>query len=284
MNLAKAREYFSAYHEGSLDRGLKQSFELALSEDAQLQAEYRAFERLMDELPALAYEVKVPEDLHELISARVDRQLFEHQRAQKPGLSTWWKGLLLAGAATAVIVPLALKSTSPNEPIAAGVSLWHRVEAPGLSLDARSFDNPSDDAVLVRMTDQKLHTVTLKDESGQVITTFKTSTVTDPIGNSQNELAVFVSVEVDGVKDGVGIALPGTKRDMKSDGSGSLKDFARAFSNYYDEPISIWVTDLDRKISWDFKDSDPLTGARQALSKEQLIADEKDGMIRVQAQ
>ena len=36
MNPAKAREYFTDYHEGTLDRGLREAFDRAMQEDAEL--------------------------------------------------------------------------------------------------------------------------------------------------------------------------------------------------------------------------------------------------------
>src|SRR5579859_1468627 len=106
MNLGKARDYFSAYYEGSLDRGLKQSFEARLKEDAQLQAEYRAFERTMAGLGALGrIEIEPPADLHEKISARLDRAVWDQKRAKTNSWFALWKVFVLgAAAATAVFV------------------------------------------------------------------------------------------------------------------------------------------------------------------------------------
>jgi|GEM_PF-4063019 len=42
MNAPKAREYFSAYRDGSLDKGLKQALERKFQEDGLLRAEYQA--------------------------------------------------------------------------------------------------------------------------------------------------------------------------------------------------------------------------------------------------
>ncbi len=87
MTLAKAKDYFSAYHEGSLDRGLKQAFETRLREDTQLQAEYRAFERTMKELEAFGcVEVEPPSDLHDKIAARLDKAIWDQKRQKNSGV------------------------------------------------------------------------------------------------------------------------------------------------------------------------------------------------------
>ena len=46
MNANKAREFFSAYYEGSMDRAIRQTFERRLNSDSELHAEYKAFEQV----------------------------------------------------------------------------------------------------------------------------------------------------------------------------------------------------------------------------------------------
>src|SRR5688500_10784952 len=98
MNASKAREFFSSYFEGTLDAGLRQAFERRLHTDAEIQAEYRAFERTMGQLSTLKdLEVEVPFDLHERISARVDLHIFEAKRAKGSPWIAMWKPLLIGG-------------------------------------------------------------------------------------------------------------------------------------------------------------------------------------------
>ena len=98
LNHEKAREYFSAYHEGTLERGLKETFERALSTDAQVQAEYRAFERLMGSLESLKAEAPEPEfDLHEAIARRLDKHIYDEARRAKHPIFAWWKSAALGG-------------------------------------------------------------------------------------------------------------------------------------------------------------------------------------------
>src|SRR5438270_5999926 len=122
MNLAKAKDYFSAYYEGSLDRGLRQSFEARLNEDAQLQAEYRAFERTMRDLGAMGQiEIEPPEDLHDKIAARLDYALWEQKRQKAPLMGVpWWKGLAM-GLAVAAGVLAAFFGVHSYQVNAAGV-------------------------------------------------------------------------------------------------------------------------------------------------------------------
>src|SRR5947209_1700267 len=107
MNLAKARDYFSAYYEGSLERGLKQAFETRLAEDAQLQAEFAAFEKTMKGLEAFgAVEIEPPADLHERITARLDHAIWEQKRTASrfTGLGWWKMGFMGAAVAAGLFV------------------------------------------------------------------------------------------------------------------------------------------------------------------------------------
>ena len=105
MNSNKAREYFSAYLEGSLDAGLRQSFERKLATDATVQAEYRAFVSVVEKLNALKDEtIDVPYDLHETISSRLDRHVYDNKSKTTFALSGWWRSLALGGLATAAII------------------------------------------------------------------------------------------------------------------------------------------------------------------------------------
>ena len=84
MNIEKAREFYSAYHEGSLDKGLKQAFERQLETDAQVAAEFRLFKQAMEELSQLESEaIEVPSDLHDRISARLDLHILEQRRKKE---------------------------------------------------------------------------------------------------------------------------------------------------------------------------------------------------------
>jgi anti-sigma-K factor RskA len=124
MNLAKAREHFSAYYEGSLEGGLKETFERALRSDAQIQAEYRAFERVMADLNLLGEaQPEANEDLHEEIARRLDRHIFERKRQARAPLFGIWKSLALGGLATVALVTAVLQLQSQNQggPIQSGV-------------------------------------------------------------------------------------------------------------------------------------------------------------------
>src|SRR5581483_925490 len=73
MNQEKAREFFSAYFEGVLEPGLKQSFEARLAADAMLQADYAAFSETMGELRTMPEEeIEAPIFLSDRVATRLD--------------------------------------------------------------------------------------------------------------------------------------------------------------------------------------------------------------------
>ena len=71
MNQSKARDFYSAYYEGTLDFGLTQAFERALTTEAEVKAEYEQFVRVMEDLKVCKPLVEPPEDLHLKIRERV---------------------------------------------------------------------------------------------------------------------------------------------------------------------------------------------------------------------
>ena len=69
MTNDKAREFFSAYHEGTLEPGLCASLERRLEGDASLQAEYAAFAETVESLNSMRFEsVEIPAYLGDRIA------------------------------------------------------------------------------------------------------------------------------------------------------------------------------------------------------------------------
>src|SRR5206468_1416476 len=85
--------------------GLRQAFERELGTDAQLLAEYKAFERMMSDLGTIKdVPVEMPFDLHERISARLDRHLYENKARPRALFGGWWRSVALGGVATLSII------------------------------------------------------------------------------------------------------------------------------------------------------------------------------------
>jgi anti-sigma factor RsiW len=101
MNASRAREYFSAFHEGSLDAGLRQQFQKALASDPKLQEEFADFAIAYEAMNFQADEViEVPMNLSDKIANRL-----EAAQNAKPRVGFVWQGwfrnLALGGIAAA---------------------------------------------------------------------------------------------------------------------------------------------------------------------------------------
>ena len=267
MNLAKAKDYFSAYYEGSLDKGLQQSFEARLREDAQLQAEYRAFERTMHDLEAMGrIEVEPPADLHDKIAARLDYALWEQKRQKTPlmGLS-WWKGLAMglavaAGVMAAFIGVSTYKVRSANTigiPFPTASDTFDVVQQGPTSV---LLSHPKVAHMLMNIRDEQ--TGELKDS--EVLTNQPIqSKPLENIGDS----AQLLSVEVNSPNRSITyIALPGKVQDIRTSGEGTMKDLALAIAGHYAKPVKLQPRDdADRTVTWDFASSDPIEATNNAV-------------------
>ena len=89
MNQEKAKEFFSAYYEGTLEAGLQQSLEQQLRADGNLRREFRDFERAMEDVLA-AKQV-------------MQQSLFEDRHPMLPGADPRWRTLALASMGIAVL-------------------------------------------------------------------------------------------------------------------------------------------------------------------------------------
>jgi hypothetical protein len=263
MNLAKAREYFSGYYEGSLDRGLKQAFETCLREDAQLQAEYQAFERTMTELDSLrAVEVEPPADLHEKISARLDRHIWEEKRTAKPSFAGWWRSLAIASVAGAGFLFAIFKLGGPADTAQAGL-----LGTPVPVSSEQIIVQNDGGGVLVRYPVAKDRTIVIRSQDGIELhrVLLQNQDFRAPLTNNL-ESAQLLSVEVEGGGTML-IALPGTKSESEAAGEGDLRQLAKALAGKYQHTVVLNISNVDRQVSWNFDSDDAVLEARQALQK-----------------
>lgn len=253
MNLNKAREYFSAYHEGTLDKGLSQSFERSLREDAQLQAEYRAFERTMAELSSLSQiSVEPPEDLHEKISARLDRHIWESKQKQPGGLGQWLRLSLIGGLAVLVLGIAYMQSgrTGDNQIKADPTGLQVQGTAPEMKIQAIGK------TVSFTYTAASDKTIIISDGSGKEldrVNLAKTHKISDKVLENQSDHASLMSIKI-GTDAPIWIALPGKTPAQFTTGSGTLKQFVQSLADGYSTPVVLNAADPDREVTWEMGD------------------------------
>ncbi len=248
MNPNKARDFFSAYHEGLLENGLRQSFERLLRSDATVQAEYEHFVKSMQMLEATAAEaIEVPADLHQRISAKLDRHIYETKAAQKPRFGFSLRPLVLGGIAVLALV-------------AATVALWPAADQGlGLASVGPVVSSKAAPARIV-LQDGEVHLqfvargkakIEVRNAlSGEVVRTFALNAqrLDSPLLNDQPEP---VSLQIDdGANEPIFIALPGTAAPKGSRGEGPVADYARALAQATRQAVLISVKEPNRLVEW----------------------------------
>lgn len=277
MNADKAREYFSAYHEGVLERGLAETFERALRTDAQIQAEYQAFERTIQSLETMKSPVAEPEfDLHEAISRRLDKHLYEEKRRKVSPLVGWWKNLALGGLATAALVMAVIQLQSSGDTNTAGIV---PVSAPTEKLELISDVT----GYRVEFSSKNATTIAIKGLDGEVLVqkSIAAGKFKSPLTNS-NPGAALLEIDISGDKEQVFVALPGTRMQPAASGMGSVKDLALALAGFYRVPVLLKVTDVG-DVKWDFGPGEPHDAAETALKGTAYNAIKNpDGVVCIQ--
>lgn len=268
MNSDKAREFFSSYYEGTIEKGLKQAFERQLSVDAQIQAEYQAFEKTMKQLDDLKVEIPEPEyDLHDRIMARLDRHLLDEKKKPAPWFGARLRNLITIGAMSLVLIGAAISIRIKGPTFWSGLFGTNEGFSDQLSITVRD-EKPT---LVFCTAEKKTVTVSLA-SSGKVLSTTKMDgrglaagqTMRSPL-NYQAESTTLLKVSVQGDRNPTYIALPGSLRDTKATGNGNISDLALAISNYYHIVVVI-ATDTETRVEWDFsKNTDPVSSANDSL-------------------
>ncbi len=281
MNVNKAREYFSAYHEGSLDRGLCQSFERAMREDAQLQAEYRAFDRTMEELSKLsAVTVEPPDDLHEMIAARLDRQIWETKQTQKSGMAGWWRTLAIGAAAVAVLAIALFQANRNNDPNKSQAGV-----IPELPVTPKSHVDISASTKGVTLTyvSAKDQTIVFNDADGKELERIMLKT-NDRVMNkelaNQGEHAMLISIKI-GDELPIWVALPGSAKGEFTNGSGTLKQMIQGIADSYQMPVVLNTDQADAAVTWEPKE-DALATVSQLPESLKLKPELRQSLLWIQ--
>jgi hypothetical protein len=277
MNQNKARDFFSAYYEGSLEGGLKQSFESTLRSDANLRSDYAAFVETVEELDMLKHEViEIPIFLSDRIASRLE----EVQTKQKVGFPIWtnWiKGFAVAGlAAVAIVGALPLLNGSRS----VGTSQF----LPGASnLDQIQFKADGSKLTLEYQPSASKTVVVSSAISNKEIQRFNLDgqRLECPIENSFQTASIF-KIEVLGDKASNLVALPGKTTAKAKASEGSVQDLALALSGHYRVPVLIEAADVTKHVSWNFTSADARSAASQAVEPEGFSVDQRqDGLIEI---
>lgn len=265
MNAHKAREYFSAHYEGSLDRGLRESFERVLRSDAQIQAEYKAFCGTMDQLSQFGLaDVEPPSDLHDRIMARLDLNAWEQKQQRRIPTFAWWKTGLVAAAVIAVAAFGAIRAgqEAPGTPTEATV-------VPQMSPRARLDVKPTENGVELSYPRVGNRVVSIRNAEGQEQE--RIELVNQAIENKllTNEGATAAIVEIVIEDSHTWIALPGQGESPDAVGQGDIRQLALDIANQCRIPVVYQGADLNLN-PWEIDSSDAHRSAEGALKNHNL--------------
>lgn len=271
MNLAKARDFYSDYYEGSLEDGLRQAFERAKASDPHIEADYREFCLAMDKLNSLAeIEIEVPQTLHETISARIDRHIWETERATpRKGIFSWRLPIYGAVAAAAIASTIfAINRQSDGGPSEASFIPGTRVQ--------RDTPPPSlavvDGSVHLKYASKEKLKITVRDDvSGLIIKELNPGkgNVDSPITNERPD-PVIVKIEFSDGSAPIRLVIPGTRTEAKLSGEGKLSELAVAISETYRVPVLLPESD-DARVKWSFAAADTVGTLPAALAADGVL-------------
>lgn len=275
MNRAKARDFFSDYYEGTLDRGLTLMFERALKEDSLLKEDYASFCDLMGSLDEFK-DVEVPEPafLHERIEKRINERLSE-KRTPAP---LWWLGWgkwAFAGATGVALLALIFTLTSqPNgQQSTAGVLpdvQFTRELPPRLSVGQEGLTltfRPKTESKVTIATEGS-------EEAPHVMDIESDQLLKSPIKNESKE-AKLLHISFSSNHDGLSVALPGSEASDQRQGSGTVKDLALALAGVFGKPVQVAAANLGQRLVWDFKDATEAGSVSGGLRQHGLSLEER---------
>jgi len=281
MNNEKAREYFSAYSEGTLDAGLARAFESKLNADSGLKQEFDLFQSTVRELDSLREEaIEIPFDLNERISAAVDRSIYEKKQTAQLGWTLWLRNLAFGGLAAAAIVAayMSITSGSHGGPASAGIGI--NSPAPVRTIEQIEYKK-SKNGIQMDYRPSAKHTVSIKGgREGDKTVDVDANGWLNNLSNDQPQAAVFV-VEVAGELPPTSVVVPGTERSNSGIGQGSLEELGKAIANKYGIPVLIKVDKLGGELSWNLSDPDGYAATQTALNGVAYRVDMKDGILTI---
>lgn len=280
MTNEKAREYFSAYSEGTLDAGLAHAFEAKLKADEKLRSEYEQFEATLKELESLRFEqIEVPFDLNDRISAAVDKSIYDKKRSAQPGWALWIRNLAVAGLAAGAVFGAYLsinKTPDQGSPIIGGP-----VTIPSQKSIEQIEFTKTPNGVSLEYRPTKSQSVTIRGgEAGDEVFNIGSEGRVHELKNAQPDAAAFEVVIQDETPTTI-VIVPGTVRKEIEASQGSVVNLAKAIADKYGIPVVLKTAKVQSEISW------PALGEADALKASQtglqnltgVVPDTRDGVL-----
>lgn len=249
MNLARARDLYSQYREGTLESHAREALERAFQDSPQIGEDYHRFDEVLRAFEASKDEpVPEPYLLHERIVSRLDKALLDTKRNRAPLFSGWRMGLVGAvgaaailaavfsvnrggGNATAEIIPTTPQSEMTWAAEGTGIRLFHSAGKGKVEVFAENTAEPEYEAPL------------------------GSARIEIPLVNRDSHAHVY---RILAMGRSVFIALPGTNKETPDTGSGSVEQLAEAVATRFQTPVEIQYAELGEPAEWEFRGSSPV--------------------------
>lgn len=269
MNRDKAREFFSAHAEGNLDEGLRNSLEQRLAQDGELKAEFDSFRSAVRDLDVLKTEsIALPHDLHDRISARLDKHLWEQQRRSKPTWQMWLRSLGYAGAAGLIVFGGIIALKNRGGAATAGV-----IDGSLPVNEIQAVNESGSFKIKFAASSEKTIHISVGGHTTDTVIPKGTSWVSD-LKNPRPDAAVF-TVRIDGEAQPMQVVLPGTNPQPAMRGEGDLVAFGKALADTYRIAIVMKPRAGADSLSWTLSDTDAVKAASGLLSAQDYSVDLK---------
>jgi len=268
MTHDKAREYFSAYHEGTLEPGLRASLERKLAGDVSLRAEYEAFSETVGALDALKFEsIESPSYLSDRIAARLEPA---RETAAAPFWASWFgkrqptsqanpRFVWAMGLAACVLLAsIGLQGMQSADALHASILSgagsgnveWKKSDA---GVTATFKGGPARELSVVAEGGQP-QAYRLVSQQELVLA------LTNPNGKA-HRFTVLSDKDVVAT-----VVLPGDRPVGKKAGSGTMEEFATALADSYRVPVVVKGTPAGGTMKWSFEDLDARKAAEEGLN------------------
>jgi len=274
MNPDKAREYFSAHYEGTLEPGLRQALEARLRTDSVLQADYAAFAETMEELRSLAYEeIEIPIFLSDRIATRLEEEQ-ARKRMNAPVWGTWLRGFAFSGLAALAIFGAvrSLHSGGPTSNMELGPS-----SAPS---EQMIFTGNGPDVTLTYRPSTEHTLIVSSGITGHEMERFTvdSSSPAHPFENALAGTALF-EIQVQGAPDVTMLAIPGSGTTPAATGSGTIKEFAVAVAGHFHTPVLLHAADLGKHVVWKLDGRNAVQSAISSLASDHYVVEQREAGI-----
>ncbi len=285
MNINQAREQFSAYFGDALEPGMRQALDHARQTDPEIDREYREFEGMMQLLPVLLDEqIHIPQDLHDRISARIDKHVWDKAQRKSWNPLGNWRFSLYGGLAVIALVGAFLAIRQPSGSANSEAGFGPGMAAPNLVTAGFVF---RDKTVHLTATVQgKGNVIVSKGLSGDVVQRIplKNGNRLDSPLQNEEDGAVWLKVEISGNTEPMNIVVPGKTGTAKLAGEGSLADCAIALADTYRMPVQLKGKIVDSKVTWKLTEADSPESVSSSLSRTGISATVlQSGIIEISA-